>query len=572
MSQVATILQKRSTTVLAAIATLAFVVSLIGINPPKTHAASLAEFIPGRIMDDDVFAASGSMSPTQIQAFLNSKVPVCDTWGTQPSEFGGGTRRQWAEARGYYPPYTCLKDFSEGGKSSAQIIYDVAQQFQINPQVLIVLLQKEQGLVTDTWPTSNQYRSATGYGCPDTAPCDAQYYGLTNQLTWAARMFRSILNASPTWYTPYVMGNNYIRWNPQASCGGSTVNIETRATQALYNYTPYRPNQAALNAGYGSGDSCSAYGNRNFYLYFVDWFGSTLGSAYYSCRDGSNLTGVASGQKLLRNRLNSSRDVISLTVANNTGTKCAEVHTWANSQMQAWIQHIGTNSYTFNPIHSRLVSARTSKTSSAFFKVDYQQTNSGRLEVHGWNSGVQRWISHTATLAGPVSIDNSEIIPADTDGDGVSEFYLIDYRNTSSGMVEFHGFTRNLQQWSSHIASNMPAVDPANGRVIAADFNGDGKDEFSYIKTGGVQSGYVEVHTWAAGQRIWVRHAATNLSIIDYRAAHDDVIPADQDGDGRDELLYVKYGNTGSGRLEVHGWNANQTGWVSHIATSAASF
>ena len=53
------------------------------------------------------------------------------------------------------------------------------------------------------------------------------------------------------------------------------VYIQNQATAGLYNYTPYRPNQAALDAGYGTGDSCSAYGNRNFWLYFTDWFGST---------------------------------------------------------------------------------------------------------------------------------------------------------------------------------------------------------------------------------------------------------------------------------------------------------
>jgi hypothetical protein len=210
---------------------------------------------------------------------LNTKVPTCDTWGEQPSEFGGGTRRQWGEARGLYPPYTCLKDYSENGKSAAQIINDVSQEFSINPQVLIVLLQKEQGLVTDTWPTSTQYKTASGYGCPDTAPCDSQYYGLTNQLTWAARMFRAILNNSPTWYTPYILGNNYIQYNPNADCGGSNVNIQNRATRALYNYTPYQPNQAALDAGWGQA-ACGAYGNRNFYLYFTSWFGSTTGPDY----------------------------------------------------------------------------------------------------------------------------------------------------------------------------------------------------------------------------------------------------------------------------------------------------
>lgn len=215
------------------------------------------------------------MSSSQIQSFLNSKVTTCDTNGSQTSEYGGGTRAQWAQARYGQNKFTCLKDYQENGKSAAQIIYDVSQQYKINPQVMIVLLQKEQGLVTDTWPLNIQYRSATGYGCPDTAPCDSQYYGLTNQLGWAAKMFRAIMNASPTWYTPYILGNNYIQYNPTASCGGTVIAIQNRSTQALYNYTPYQPNPAALAAPMGSTVTCGAYGNLNFYRYYVSWFGST---------------------------------------------------------------------------------------------------------------------------------------------------------------------------------------------------------------------------------------------------------------------------------------------------------
>lgn len=265
------------------------------------HAASTANFDPGNIISDSVFTNNGSMNVSQIQTFLNAKVPSCDTQGTQTaSEFGSSlTHAQYAASRGWpAPPYTCLKDYTENGLTSAQIINNVAQQYQINPQVLIVLLQKEQGLVTDTWPLSSQYKTATGYGCPDTAPCDSQYYGLTNQLTWSGKMFRAIMNASQTWYSPYIVGNNYIQWSPNASCGGSNVTISNRATAALYDYTPYQPNQAALNAGYGNGDSCSAYGNRNFYLYFNDWFGSTTdGIELFQADGGTGLYAVYGGQK-----------------------------------------------------------------------------------------------------------------------------------------------------------------------------------------------------------------------------------------------------------------------------------
>ncbi|MEI7918246.1 MAG: hypothetical protein WCH58_02580 [Candidatus Saccharibacteria bacterium] len=252
---------------------LILMVSIAFLSNSLAHATAVIGFNPGYIIDDSIFINNSSMSVQQIQDFLNSKVPACDTYGTQPSEFGGGTRAQWAAARGFSTPFTCLKDYSENGLTTAQIIYNVSQQYQINPQVLIVLLQKEQGLVTDTWPTSNQYRSATGYGCPDTAPCDSKYYGLTNQITWSGKMFHAIMTNSPTWYTSYILGNNYIQYSPDSLCGGSTVNIQNRATQALYNYTPYQPNQATLDAGWGSAP-CGAYGNRNFYQYFINWFGT----------------------------------------------------------------------------------------------------------------------------------------------------------------------------------------------------------------------------------------------------------------------------------------------------------
>jgi len=248
------------------------------------HAAA-ASFNAGRIIDDAVFTNNTTMSVDAIQAFLASKVATCDTSGTQSAADWGYpklTHAQFAtQIKGWPgPPYTCLKDYSENGVGVAQLIYNLAQQYKINPQVLIVTLQKESSLVTDNWPLPSQYRTATGYGCPDSGPnnsanCSSSYYGFTNQLTWTAKMYRAVLNQSPTWYSPYIKGSNYIQYNPNAACGGTMVTIENWSTAALYDYTPYQPNAAALNAGYGLGDNCSAYGNRNFYLYFTNWFGDS---------------------------------------------------------------------------------------------------------------------------------------------------------------------------------------------------------------------------------------------------------------------------------------------------------
>lgn len=261
-------------------------------HPTPANAVSNAEWKPGRIVDDPIFYSRGSMNVSQIQQFLNAKTPHCDRFGTEPSEFGGGTRAQYGSSRGNPPPYTCLKDYFEntttkqnnlegrsipdGAKSAAQIIWDAAQEFTINPQVLIVLLQKEQSLVTDEWPFPIQYRSATGYGCPDSAPCDADYYGFYNQVQNAARQFRLYHN-NPNAYNHVPGQTNFVRYSPNGSCGGSNVFIENQATASLYNYTPYQPNSALLN---GAPDGCSANGNLNWWRIFHNWFGSTWGDAY----------------------------------------------------------------------------------------------------------------------------------------------------------------------------------------------------------------------------------------------------------------------------------------------------
>jgi len=235
------------------------------ISASAAGAISGNDFKPGNIIQDQTFYNNGSMNAAEIQAFLNSKVPNCTSG------------------------YTCLKSYTEdaptktdalglcgthagGRKVAAQIIYDVSLVCGVNPQVLITLLQKEQALVTSTQPSAIQYRSATGYACPDTAACSSEYYGFFNQVYKAAWQYKYYAKYSNTYsYRPY--RTNSILWNPQASCGRSDVYIENQSTASLYIYTPYRPNQAALNNLYGTGDSCSSYGNRNFWRIFSDWFG-----------------------------------------------------------------------------------------------------------------------------------------------------------------------------------------------------------------------------------------------------------------------------------------------------------
>lgn len=271
------------------------IASTIGLSGSSVSALSGSDFQAGRIMDDSIFFGTGNIGPNDIQSFLNSKVPVCDTAGTQP--YGNTTRAAYGASRGNPAPFICLKDYTQdtpsrgaetglcnayagGTKSAAQIIFDVGQSCGVNPRVLIVLLEKEQSLVTDDWPWNIQYRSATGYGCPDTAPCDAEYYGFFNQAYNAARQFKKYQRDS-TLFRYRANRDNYIQYHPNTACGGTNVYIQNQATAGLYNYTPYQPNATALSNIYGGQtDGCSSYGNRNFWRLFNDWFGGVNGGPY----------------------------------------------------------------------------------------------------------------------------------------------------------------------------------------------------------------------------------------------------------------------------------------------------
>ncbi|MBO3662026.1 cell wall-binding repeat-containing protein [Microbacterium stercoris] len=241
--------------------------SLVRPEASIVQAAPVVGFSAGDIVSDHVFTNKASMSEAAIRSFIDGKVAKCQAGYTCLEMYRQNTPTRAADA--YCSQYT-------GGtnEDAARIIYKVAQACNTNPQVLLVMLQKEQGLVTHVWPSDFRFTIAMGMGCPDTAACDKLYYGFFNQVYGAARQMKIYGKSSYfTWYAPG--GTRSIGYHPNASCGSSGVYVKNTATAGLYYYTPYQPNAAALAAGFGTGDKCSSYGNRNFYNYFSTWFGST---------------------------------------------------------------------------------------------------------------------------------------------------------------------------------------------------------------------------------------------------------------------------------------------------------
>lgn len=258
-------------TVATASASQSTTVNLPRVSVGSTHLSvvktTLDGFKPGNLISDAVFTNKNTMTEAQIQSFFNGKVANCRAGYTCLKNFKitSVTRPADAYCKGYK---------GASNESAARIIYRVSQACNINPRVLIVMLQKEQGLITHTWPSQWRYDMALGQGCPDTAACDPNFVGFFHQIYGAARQMQIYMEGK--WFQWYAPGKTWnIQYHPNRSCGTSPVYVANKATSALYYYTPYQPNAAALRAGRGTGDACSSYGNRNFYNYFTDWFGST---------------------------------------------------------------------------------------------------------------------------------------------------------------------------------------------------------------------------------------------------------------------------------------------------------
>ena len=142
--------------VVALLAAIATSVTLFALSTPSAEAwVSPDLWDPGYIISDAQMYDGNAMTVAEIQAFLNSKVSVCETWRTA----------------GPHDPIVCLKDYKQttatrpadaycpgtyvgaANESAATIIYKVSRACNINPKVLLVTLQKEQDLVTHTWPS-----------------------------------------------------------------------------------------------------------------------------------------------------------------------------------------------------------------------------------------------------------------------------------------------------------------------------------------------------------------------------------------------------------------------------------
>lgn len=187
-----------------------------------------AEFNPDFVISDRDMFNAGSLTANGIDQFLDSK--------------------------GELDEYKSL-DLDGATKKAADIIYRVAQQFIISPKFIMVMLQKEQSLITDTTPVQGQYDWATGYAVCDDCNVNSsgvsKFKGFAKQIDSMAQQFRfgymADLEDSGQTQTRMAPGRT-------TTIDSTSVTPLNDATAAMYTYTPH------------------IEGNENFWRIWNDWF------------------------------------------------------------------------------------------------------------------------------------------------------------------------------------------------------------------------------------------------------------------------------------------------------------
>lgn len=245
-------------------------------DPNTITKTPLGDFDPGNLISDEVFFTGSALSAGQVQTFLKGKVAQCAATDGPAclKDFRMSTKSVAANAY-------CKAYAGATNERASRIIAKVGKACGVSPKVLLVLLQKEQSLVTSIAPTQRQYDFATGFACPDDGGCNPENAGFFNQVYGGARQFKRYLLAEDVYKWRPAGQVHEIQYHPNKACGTQTVLLKNKATAGLYYYTPYVPNAAALANLNGRGDldnggeKCSSFGNRNFWRGFTEWFGST---------------------------------------------------------------------------------------------------------------------------------------------------------------------------------------------------------------------------------------------------------------------------------------------------------
>jgi len=190
----------------------------LGVKP-----ALAFDFDPNQIITDDDLNDYNSMDLAAIQEFLNNQDGVLKNYSTI--------------------------DVMGVQRSAAEIIYNAAMAYIINPKWILATLQKEQSLITNPNPTQRDLDWVMGYAVCDDCTTDdpdiQKFKGFGMQVDKAAARVR--------YYYDHPAQFNF-QMGKLVSIDGRDVLPFNQATANLFNYTPH------------------LHGNYNFWNIWYGWF------------------------------------------------------------------------------------------------------------------------------------------------------------------------------------------------------------------------------------------------------------------------------------------------------------
>src|SRR3989344_371442 len=161
--------------------TLSLFVLLFSLFAPSARAQQLG-FDPNVLISDERFADIATLGGAEgIQKFLQSQGSVLAD--TSPDFLVKLREPGDTNLKSKLPdPRPSLGRL----RTAAELIYDAATSAGLNPQVVIVTLQKEQSLINGRFTTSISLQRALdrslGFGCPDEGGCGDIFLGFYHQL------------------------------------------------------------------------------------------------------------------------------------------------------------------------------------------------------------------------------------------------------------------------------------------------------------------------------------------------------------------------------------------------------
>lgn len=195
------------------------------INSFKASAQS--SFDPDFLLSDTEFTNTSAMQKFELDIFLNK-----------------GSLKD-----------LITRDYLGRYKTASDIIWESAQRYNLNPQTILVLLQKEQSLIEDNNPSTDQISWAMGYAvCDDCSKSDPRiqkFKGFGNQVHYAAKRIREsyLTNLEKYGFTESGIGPDI-----EMQIDNTLVTPANFATSSLYTYTPH------------------IHGNKNFVKIWNKWF------------------------------------------------------------------------------------------------------------------------------------------------------------------------------------------------------------------------------------------------------------------------------------------------------------